>query len=103
MSGWHLKKEVTIGQLVSMGMILISGLWWASSVETRFVDAFSKIEIKESERKAEDARIEEKTEILFNNMGERFDRYQSDVSKALAKIDSSINRLSDKIDKKADK
>lgn len=90
--GWHLKKEVTIGQLVTILVILVSGLWWASSVETRF-----------AQLNAEDKRIEEKTQLVFNHMNSKFDVYQKDIERALGRIDRSIGKLSDKIDKKADK
>lgn len=80
-SGWHLKKEVTIGQLVTIFVILISGLWWASSVETRFVHING--EIKRVEEKAE---IQNKTVISLLN-----------------RIDRKLNKMDDKLDKKADK
>ena len=90
--GWHLKKEVTIGQIVTLLSILITGIWWASAVETRLATL-----------KASDQRIEEKTEILLSNMNDRFDRYQHDVSKALLEINKGITRLNDKLDEKVDR
>lgn len=90
--GWHLKKEVTIGQLVTLVVLLISGLWWASSVETRI-----------AQLNAEDRRIEEKTQIIMDSMDSKFDQYQKDIERALGRIDRSIGKLSDKLDEKADK
>lgn len=90
--GWHLRKEVTVGQIVTLLVLLVSGVWWASSVETRFAAS-----------EAEDKRIEQKTELYMAGMTDRFDRYQSEVARALSKIDYSINRLSDKIDHKKDR
>lgn len=92
MNGWHLKKEVTIGQLITIMVILVSGLWWASSIETRI-----------AQLSAEDRRIEEKTEILYNNMNDQMASYQKDTIRALGRIDRSIGKLGDKIDKKVDK
>jgi len=92
MAGWHLKKEVTITQLVTLVALLVSSLWWASSVETRM-----------SHLNGEAKRIEEKSELLFNGMNTRFLAHQNNIEKALGRIDRSIGRLSDKIDAKADK
>lgn len=92
LNGWHLKKEVTIGQLLTTILILVSGLWWASSVETRI----EKLNL-------EDHRIEQKTDIVLKNMNDRFDRYQVTVKDALADIKDGIDRVEDKLDKKADK
>ena len=80
-SGWHLKKEVTIGQLVTIVALLISGLWWASSVETRMVHING--EIKRVEQKSE---IQNKTVIGLLN-----------------RIDRKLNKMDDKLDRKADK
>ncbi len=91
-NGWHLKKEVTIGQLVTIVMILVSGLWWASSVETRI-----------SGLSAEDRRIEEKTELIIQSVIDHIGIYQKDTIRALGRIDRSIGKLSDKLDRKADK
>lgn len=91
-SGWHLEKRVTIGQIVTLITILISGLCWASSVETRMVGLSS-----------EDRRIEEKTDIVIRAMGLHFDTYKKDTVRALNRIDRSITKLGDKIDSKADK
>lgn len=91
-NGWHLKKEVTIGQLVTLLALLISGLWWAGTVESRFTHISDQV-----------VRIEEKAVITNNHINEKFDQYQREIQRSLGRIDRSIGKLSDKIDKKADK
>ncbi|MCK5605483.1 hypothetical protein KAR91_26560 [Candidatus Pacearchaeota archaeon] len=80
-SGWHLKKEVTIGQLITIVCILVSGLWWASSVETRI-----------ERLTAEDRRIEQKNDIQNKN-----------IEKILGRIERKQDKLFDKMEEKANK
>jgi len=80
-AGWHLKKEVTIGQLVTLICILVSGLWWASSVESRLVHLSD-----------EDRRIEQKQDL-----------HQKQLERILGRIERKQDKLFDKLDKKADK
>jgi len=80
-SGWHLKKEVTIGQLITIIFILVSGLWWASSVETRI-----------ERLAAEDKRIEQKQDIQNKN-----------IEKILGRIERKQDKIFDKLDAKANK
>ena len=80
-NGWHLKKEVTIGQLVTILCILVSGLWWASSVETRLVKVSDEI-----------VRVEQKQDLQMKSVMTLFNR-----------IDRKLNKIEDKIEKKADK
>jgi len=95
-SGWHLKKEVTIAQVVTIICVSISLVVWAVSIEGR-VDQI------ESHFTAEDLRIEQKNDIIVRAMNSRFDRYQADVKDALRDIKGGIDRVEDKLDKKADK
>ncbi len=95
-NGWHLKKEVTIGQLLTLFTLAISVIFWVNSIESR-IDKLSNHVM------AEDKRIEEKTDLLLQNMSDRFDRYQKTVSDALLEIKGGIDRVEDKLDKKADK
>ena len=90
--GWHLRKEITVGQILTMVMIIVSGLWWAATVETRMGQLAS-----------EDMRIEQKMEITQKNMTDRFDRYQRTVTDAMVEIKNDINRGFDRIDAKLDK
>ena len=80
-NGWHLKKEVTIGQLITLVVLLVSGLWWASSVETRLVFLSS-----------EDFRIEQKQDAQNRN-----------IERLLGRIERKQDKLYDKIDNKVDK
>ena len=90
--GWHLKKEVTIGQIITLITILVSGIWWASSVETRLGTSA-----------AERTRIEQKLDITLEGMTDRFDRYQNQVSESMGRIERNLTQINDKLDKKADK
>ena len=80
-AGWHLKKEVAITHLITVASIVVSGLWWASSVETRFVHVDGEL-----------IRIEEKTDMQMRNITLLFNR-----------IDRKLNKIDDKMDNKADK
>lgn len=92
MAGWHLKKEVTIGQLITMVMILISGIWWASSVETRITELSS-----------ERIRLEQKVDIVVENINNRFDSYQKNIERTLGRIERKQDKLFDKLESKQDK
>jgi len=81
LNGWHLKKEVTVGQVVTLMAVIVSGLWWASSVETRI-----------AQLSAEGRRIEQKQDV--QNKG---------IERILGRIESKQDKLIDKIDQKADK
>lgn len=94
--GWHLKKEVTIGQIATVVLLLVSGLWWATTVETRMGQLAS-----------EDKRIEQRYELQYQNITDRFDRYQATVTSAMNEIKSEIKdgftRMDIKLDNKQDK
>lgn len=94
--GWHLKKEVTIGQIITIITILVSGLWWGASVEARI----SKNKIQSD---FERLRIEQKLDITFENMTDKFDRYQAQVRESMGRIDRHLEAISQKLDRKADK
>lgn len=94
--GWHLRKEVTIGQILTLLSLLVSGIVWATSMENKVlaVDTRLTYEVKA---------LEERSSIVEKNTNDRFDRYQRTVSEALGKIEGGIQRLHEKLDKKADK
>ena len=81
LAGWHLKKEVTITQIITLVTLLISTLWWASSVETRLVYL-----------SAEDLRIEQKQDQNFQS-----------IERILGRIERKQDKIFDKLDKKMDK
>lgn len=89
---WHLEKRVTITQIITLVTVIVSGIWWASNVDARIIGLG-----------AEDRRIEEKTDIIVEALGENFRIYQKENLRALGRIDRSIGKLGDKIDNKADK
>ena len=80
-SGWHLKKEVTIGQIITMCMLCVSGFWWASNVEARLMHLNGEIR-----------RVEELQKIQFGHIENLFNR-----------IDRKLNKIDDKIESKMDK
>lgn len=75
--GWHLKKEVTVGQIVTLMTILISGLWWAATVETRLA-------LMANEQTA---------------MTERIDRDEKRIDAQFGEIKSYLVRIDNKVDK----
>lgn len=90
--GWHLRKEITIGQILTMGMIVVSGLWWATTVETRMGQLTS-----------EDRRIEEKFDIQLKAVSAQFLQAQTNIANTLTEIKYSLQRVNDKLDNKQDK
>lgn len=105
--GWHLKKEVTIGQLCTLISLIVAGLWFAFTIDGRVANNTKAIDDKtatiNSRIDYEVRLINEKNELQEKNMNDRFDRYQRTVSEALGEIKGGIQRLEDKLDKKADK
>lgn len=67
---WHIKKEVSVGHLLTTAAIAISMMLWARSIEIRL----TALEIAKE----------------YN-------------SSAFRRIEKSLNRIEDKIDRKADK
>lgn len=68
--GWHIKKEVSVGHILTTALIAVSMMWWASSIENRI----TALEVAKE----------------YN-------------SAAFKRIEQSLNRIEDKIDRKADK
>lgn len=81
LAGWHLKKEVTIGQILSIVTMLITFVTWAISIETRLA-------------------VQEKTATAIE---QRIERDGRATEKVLDEIKASLLRIEDKIEKKADK
>jgi len=94
--GWHLRKEVTISQIVTLASLLVAGIWWSATTDAR-------IEQNAAYSAAEDRRIEQKNDLIVNAMNGRFDRYQQTVKEALGEIKGGIKDINDKMDRKADK
>lgn len=79
--GWHLKKEVSVGHIVTTATILISAAAYVTSVESRFTEA-------------------EMRDMAIVERINRAERWQRDE---LAEIKSALRRIEDKLDRKADK
>ena len=79
--GWHLKKEVSVGHIVTTVTILISAAAYVTSVESRFTEA-------------------EMRDMAIVERIDRAERWQRDE---LAEIKSALRRIEDKLDRKADK
>lgn len=94
--GWHLKKEVTIGQILTLVTVAITALIWAIQLESK-VDKLNAYVI------AEDKRIEQKHDIYLKNLNDRFNLHQETLNRILNDINQGITRLNDKLDTKADK
>lgn len=35
--GWHLRKEVNFGHIITTGGLLVTALWWSSKIDSRMV------------------------------------------------------------------
>lgn len=90
--GWHLRKEVTVGQILTLLTILIAGVAWANSVEMRL--SSSEYELK---------RVEQKLNITIGNINDRFDRYQRQIEAAMVRIENKLDLINSKVDSKVDK
>jgi hypothetical protein len=91
LAGWHLRKEVTMGQIFTLASLFISGIWWANSVENRFVLQAQEL-----------IRLEQKNELTLQAQSDRFDRYQASVDSAFKKIDASLMRIEDRMNRERD-
>ena len=74
LGGWHLRKEITIGQIVTMVTVIIGLITWGTSVESRLL-------ILEKSNKTLEKRLD----------------------RDFANIKKTLYRIEDKIDRKADK
>lgn len=81
LKGWHLRKEVTVGQIITIITILFSGLWYISTVETRL------------------SLLEREDSVLLS----RIDTTDKGMVRALDQINITLRRIEDKLDRKADK
>lgn len=79
--GWHLKKEVSVGHIITTATIFISAVAYVISVETRF---------KEGEMR----------DLQFAERMDRSDAWQTDE---FGEVKTYLRRIEDKLDRKADK
>lgn len=85
-SDWHLRKEITIGQIITMVTVIVSLFAWGSSVEQR-------IEVNSREY----IRIEQKLDLSQAAMVNRMDRTDATISSSLSDIKKSLMRIEDRI------
>lgn len=81
MEGWHVKKEVSVGHIVTTFLLAVSGIYWAANTEHAIMS---------------NAKGLEQVDI-------RIDRLEIRQEKSLDEIKSSLQRIEDKLDRKADK
>lgn len=79
--GWHIKKEITLGHLITTASMVVTALWWASSVETRLAVM--------SEREA--------------MLAEANNRQDEAIKATLETINQRLQRIEDKLDTKVDR
>ena len=72
--GWHLRKEITIGQIVTMVTVIVAVITWGTSVESRLL-------------------VLEKSN---QTLEKRLDRDFADLKRTLYRIESKIDQKADK-------
>lgn len=73
-SGWHLKKEIAIGNIITLIAVIVSGVWYAGTIETRLALAESAIKQQEV----------------------RLDRDVKEIKYLLERIESKLDKKVDK-------
>ena len=89
---WHLRKEITVGQIATMLTVLVALITWGTSVETRITELDGDI-----------ARVQEVNEVHHKALENKLKSYRGHVTSSFNKIDQKLTRIEDKLDKKADK
>ena len=79
-NGWHLKKEVSVGHIITTATIFVSAVAYVISVETRFKEA----------------------EMRDLQIVERMDRVDAWQQAEFAEVKTFLRRIEDKLDRKAD-
>lgn len=69
MDGWHLKKEIALGNIITLIVVIISGLWWVAGIEKRL----SLVEHRTVEQE------------------KRIERDVADIKQMLTRIEDRIN------------
>ena len=75
LQGWHLRKEITVGQILSIIAVIIGFGTWMMTIETR-------IAVIENDKVAS---------------GDRIDRLEIRVDNDLSEIKTSLRRIEDKL------
>lgn len=91
MHGWHLRKEITVGQILTMAMIIVSVLWWGATVEKRMGQLAS-----------EDVRIDQKYDLQIQSIEAQFLTYDRNLNINLQQIRNDIRSGFERIDRKLD-
>ena len=89
---WHLRKEITVGQIATMITVVVALFTWGTSVETRITQINGDI-----------ARVQEVAEVQYEALEHKLKSYRAHVTHSFNKIDQKLTRIEDKLDKKADK
>lgn len=84
--GWHIDKTISVSDLISIIVLAVPMLVWASNVESRFALAMEKISNMERLR-AEDR---QSTETKLNDL-------QSQLRAMDARVNDRLDKIADKI------
>lgn len=79
-SGFHLEKSISVGHIITTMTIVVSVVWWASTVETRLAVNATQIEAVRTEatRQSEDAKI-----------------YRAEIREQLILINNKLDRIAE--------
>jgi len=90
--GWHLEKSITVGQIFTIAVILVTGIGYVVNNEKRLAL------MKENLRQETEAR-----KVADENLQKRLGRMEERTARRFKVIQESLLRIEDKLDRKADK
>ena len=84
--GWHIDKTISVSDIISIALIVIPALIWASTVESRFAV------VGEKTANAERQRVEDRqtTETKLNDLQTQIRSMESSVTSRLEKIADKV-------------
>lgn len=86
------KKEISLGSLLTIGMIIASTTYWGAHLEGR-------VNQNESELRA----AQTLNDIKFDNLEKQQQQQREDFKASLNSIQKGIDRIESKLDRKVDK
>lgn len=84
--GWHIDKTISVSDLISIALIVIPALIWASTVESRFAVVSEKASNVDRQR-VEDRQA---TETKFNDLQQQIRGMDTRVNDRLEKIADKV-------------
>ncbi len=87
-AGWHLKREISVGHLLTTATIAIAGMSYVIQNEKNHSTHAARLDALQSivrELKASDLRQDGKTEAVVTRIEQKIERMEDKMDKALAR------------------